>query len=523
MAEPAKPGAAPLASWLRRQGSLGGRTVAVLALIALLLAAADKSRLSLDGSADHRFTLSPSLVAILREQRSSVELVTVWGDELAGLTEPCAEVLKAMAGENPHALSYRHIDPVLHRVALDDFTKRYHEDGQPAIYVVTGTGEAPRAFKIPVNQLTRQLLQREVGGALLSLRDTHPPTAALLLGHGELRPGGGEQDGDDRLVRSLELGGFTVESVELARGGRLEAGALLVVAGAAFPLGVGDCRAVEQHLADGGSALILGDDRMPGDLAAVLRRRGVLWGRPLTAPPPVDWAAYLAAAEAGAPMVIASRDHNFSAGAAFPYHNLVLGGTELVNPRHLASAQVALGGQSLLSPYSVLVQVLDPRLVGEQAAKPLIAAYAALGTPPFSAEPLLQTARQDTWLKARAEPFTEPERLGPPLPLAWAINYAAAKESVREDQGARLVLWGSRQAASDAMLKLDSFANQTLLVDLAKWAARREPASGIPEAESAAFRVDCSDRGLSWLTALLIAIIPCSCIGGAILSWWERR
>jgi hypothetical protein len=113
--------------------------------------------------------------------------------------------------------------------------------------------------------------------------------------------------------------------------------------------------------------------------------------------------------------------------------------------------------------------------------------------------------------------------MGPSFPLAWALSYAPAKESVREEQGARLVLWGSRQAASDAVLALDSFANQTLLVDLAKWAARREPVSGIPEAESAAFRVDCSDRAMSLLTALLIAIIPCCCIGGAILSWWERR
>jgi hypothetical protein len=523
MAEPQQPVGAPSAPWLRRLGSLGGRTIAILAIIALLIAAADKSGLRLDCSADHRFTLSPSLVSILREQRSAIELVTVYGDNLAALGEPCAEVLRAMVVENPQALSYRHIDPVLQRVALDEFLKRHPEAGQQAIYVVGGADGAQRAFKIPLNLLTRQLLQREAGGALLSLREAHPPAATLLLGHGELRPGGGEQDGDDRLTRSLELGGFTVSSVELARGGRIDAAALLVIAGPTFPLGAGDCRAVEQHLADGGSALVLGDDRMPGDLVAVLRRRGVLWGRLLAQPPPGDWGAYLASAEDGMPPVIASREHNFSAGAAFPYHNLVLGGDELVNPRHLASAQVALSGQSLLSPYSVLLQVLDPRLVGEQAAKPLIAAFAALGTPPFAAEPLLQTASRDAWLKPRADPFTEPTRLGPSFPLAWALTYSAAKDSVREEQGARLVLWGSRQAASDAVLKLDSFANQALLVDLASWAARREPASGIPQAETASFRLDCSDRTMTLLTALLIAIIPCSCIGVALLSWWERR
>ena len=524
--EPAKPApaaSAPPAPWLKRLGILGGRTFAALVTIAVLLAAADKSALRLDCSADHRFTLSPNLVAILRAQSSPVELVTIWSQQWAGLAEPCDEVLRAMAQENPAAIRHRHIDPVLHRVALDEFSTRYHEAGEPAIYVVSTAAGSTRAFRIPINQLTRQLLQREAGGALLCLREAHPPQAALLIGHGELRPEGGDQDGDDRLARCLELGGFTVASVELARGGRIDAGALLVIAGPTFPLGAGDCRALEQHLADGGAALLLGDDRLPDDLALLLQRRGVLWGRQLTLPPPADWSAYLGVLTGGPPPVIASRARNFSAGAAFPYHNLVLGGDELINPRQLASSTVAVSGQSLLSPYSVPLQILDPRLLGEGAAKPLIAAYAALGTPPFSAEPLLQTANHDVWLKARAEPFSEPARLAPALPLAWALSYAPAKDSVREEQGARMVLWGSRQAASDAVLRLESFANQALLVDLAKWAARREPASGIPAAETAAFRVDCSDRGLSLLTALLIAIIPCGCIGVAILAWWERR
>jgi len=508
--------------WLKRLGSLGGRTVSVLALLAIVVATCDKLGLRADMSADHRFTLSPALVRIIADQRSPIELVTIWDERVAAMAEPCAEGLREMAQENPHALSVRHIDPALHRVALDEFSKRYHEAAAPAIYVVSSADGSDRAFKIPFNLLTRQLLQREIGGALLSLRDQHPPHAVFLSWHGELRPDGGDQDGDSRLRRSLELGGFTVADVELARGGHIAADALLILAGPIFPLGDADLHAVEQHLADGGAALVMGDDRMPADLIAALRRRGILWGRLVTKPLPTDWKAYLTAAEPGALPVIASLTRNFAGAANFPYHNLVIG-AGLVNPHHLASAQVALSGQSLLSPYSVLVQVLDPRLVGADTGNALAEAYAALGIPPFSADPLLQTAKNDAWLKLRSDPLTEPEHLGPSIPIAWALTAQPSSDSVRAGQGTRLVLWGSREAASDGVLGQENFANQTWLVDLAKWAARREPVSAIPESETAAFRVDITDRGLFWLMALLIAAVPCSCIGAAILAWWERR
>ena len=47
--------------------------------------------------------------------------------------------------------------------------------------------------------------------------------------------------------------------------------------------------------------------------------------------------------------------------------------------------------------------------------------------------------------------------------------------------------------------------------------------TAIPEAETTAFRVDASDGVLLWLSAFLVAIIPCACLGVAILTWWERR
>ena len=139
--------------------------------------------------------------------------------------------------------------------------------------------------------------------------------------------------------------------------------------------------------------------------------------------------------------------------------------------------------------------------------------------------PLLQSAPADAWTKARGDAFQVPDTLAKQsaLPFAWAIESMQADASVRDDRGARLVVWGSRQAASDGVLGQGRFANADLLVDAARWLLRRERATAIPEAESSAFRVDATDGLLFWLSALLVAAIPCACIGIAILTWWDRR
>jgi hypothetical protein len=517
----------PTSRWTARLGQLGGRTLLVLAVLALAVAAADRSRLFLDWSADRRFSLSPALVALLAAQQEPVELVGIWPAELDGPAQPIADGLRLMA-ERSRLVTYRHIDPVLHKPTLAEFERRYREASVPAVYVARPA--AGRAFRIPLNDGTRRVLQRDVGGALVALADPHPPLVSLLQGHGELRPGGGPEDGAGELVRSLELAGFTVAAVEPARGGRIDASSLLLVAGPVAPLG-NDLAAVEAHLADGGAALLLLDDRAPADLVGSLRRRGILGGAGLPAGlgralESGDLAAALASTAPGLPptVVVSLRHHAVGQEAAFPHHNLLLD-AGLVNPAHPVTARVAGSGQSLLSPWTAPVQVLQPGSFDEATGARLRAAFAALGTMPFAAVALLQTTPGDTWVKQRAEPLQAPPRLqeNPPLPLAWASESVQSAESVRDDRGARLVVWGSRQAASDGVLGQRRFANADLLVDAARWLLRRERATAIPEAETTVFRVDASDTTLLVLAALLIAVIPCACIGVAILAWWERR
>jgi len=155
----------------------------------------------------------------------------------------------------------------------------------------------------------------------------------------------------------------------------------------------------------------------------------------------------------------------------------------------------------------------------------LQSAYAALGTHPFDSTILLQSAPADSWVKERAVALLAPAELDqqPALPLGWAVESLVGSDSVRDERSARLVVWGSRQAASDGVLSQRRFANATLLIDAARWCLHRDRASAIPDAETKVFRVDASDAMLLWLAAFLIAIVPCICIGIAILTWWDRR
>lgn len=504
-----------------------GRLLAILAALALIVAAADRSKAVWDLSADRRFTVSAPLARLLTAQSEAVALVGIWPADDDSQYSSTVDALKRMTVMNPR-VTWQRIDTLLDKPALAAFTARFHEAEAPAIYVTRGE----RAFKIPLPRPMdgrfRAVLQQEIGGALVALADPAPPMLAVVQGHGELRHGGGDEDGNERILRAWQLAGLRVSLRDLGRE-RVRADEVLVLLGPTAPLGAADAAAIARHLDDGGAALVLADDRAPADLLALLRRRGLFLGgidRALAESLAQDPAAALAATQSGSLPVLVSRRH-FAVGqdAAHPEPNLLCA-EELINSSHPVGQAVAGSGRGVLSPWSTPVQVLDPASLADQTlGKRLAESYQRLGTPPFNASALMRTAEQDVWPKPRAADLVIPSDLSrlPPLPLAWAVDFQADAASAQAGRGARLVVWGSRQAASDGVLGQERWANARLLASAAAWLANRQAATGIPEADSAVFRVDCGETGLAWITALLAAILPCVCIGVAILTWWERR
>lgn len=496
----------------QRLGSLGGRTLVTLLVLIVLTAAADRSGLLVDWSADRRFTLSPRLTALLQAQTEAVELVGIWGGDDAERFSAITALVTRMGTVTPK-VTFRRLDPELQKPLVTQFSERFKEVQPGTLYVTRGD----RAFTIGLTPATRLVLQREVGGALVTLAEHDLQPAYLMQGHGELRPGAGPNDGANLLARSLALAGFQVTPLDGSTSQQPAPSGVLVVAGPTGSLGERDLKQLGQHLQDGGGALILADDRAPDDLVRWLRRRGVFIGNVGPQGDP--------GADTGNPSLItvSLRRHFVGQEAEFPHHNLLLDGP-LLNPTQPITQPLLAAGIPVLSPWTspVFPVMPDPTSDNGQVLKER---YRSLGTQPFMAEPLLRSMPADAWAKPRAQALATPGELDqrPSVPLACAIEYQPAADSVRANVGGRLVVWGSRQAASDAVLAQSNFANEQLLRSASTWLARRTAATDIPEAEIASFQVNASDGGLFAVLGLLLAAVPCVCLGVAMLTWWDRR
>jgi hypothetical protein len=347
----------------------------------------------------------------------------------------------------------------------------------PAVVVRSGT----RAVRLGLDGDLARSLQRELAGALVTLADPRPPLALFTQGHGELRPGGGPEDGLDPLADHLRLAGFRVALA----GPGLPPEALVVVAGPTAPFGA-DVGRLAAHLRDGGGLLVLADDRAPADLARLLAATGLVLPQAATRQAPA--------------VVRALRSHDTGAERGLPHHRLVLLGADTIAANHPAARGAALGGVSVLSPWTSPIAVEHPALV------------------------LLSGPVGDHWAAPRTAPLDPPQDLGvlPPLALAAAVELPVQPGSLRP-HGPRAVLWGSRQAAAEATLADGRWANGRLLADLAGWAARRAPPPEIPPAELRAWQVDAGDGLLAVVSAFLSAILPCLLLVPAVLTWWDRR
>jgi len=490
---------------------LGGRTVAVLAVLALLVAGAQRTGWKIDVSADRRFTIDPALVQIVADLKEPVSVVAIWKREHDGELTSITGMLDDLAKRSP-LFTVRRIDPELQQPEFQRHAATYHDNAYSALYLC----RSDRAFKISVTGATRLYLQRDLGGGLLTLADPKPPGARFFQGHGELAPDG-DLDGGGALVRAFELAGFRT-----AFGGTTPAvDEIAVLAGPTAPLGEIAIAALERHLKDGGSMMVFADDRCPNDLAALLRRRGILMASGVPREPQglIDPQA----APAPSKVVVSLRNHA-DIPDDFPYFNLQLSG-EFIQPQHPASAAVAKSGQYVISPWTTPVSLLP---IGPDTEPELLAALKEQQLLPPWAEPptpLLVSAAHDAWVVGRQEIPKVPGDMDklPALPLAVACIYRSDESSARHGEQSRIVVWGSRQAITNRILYQAHYANQALAVDMAKWAANRGKANPIPVAEIRAFQVAASERSLYLIMALMVAVVPCMAIGGALLAFLHRR
>jgi len=507
-------------------GGLGGRTLLYIALILAAILAADRADWRWDLSADRRFQLDPALRALLVAQNAPTALVGIWGADDESMADALTGPLRQMASLSQQ-LSYQHIDPDLNRPALEDFSNHHHGVATRGLYLARGD----RLYAIPLSYSTRLTLQRDIGAGLNVLNDPHPPLALLVQGHGELRPGGGASDGCDALIHALALGGMTVRTFQADGASHVPADSLLILAGPRHDLGASGIDLVRNHLRDGGAVLACIDDQAPTDVCGYLRTRGVLVGAGY--PQSLQQNDLSGLLEASTPTepaaVVYSWGHNFSGDShAFPYPNLLLSNadapTPMINPQHPATAGVAALAVPLLSPETTQVEALS--LVYVRSLAPSVAErWSESGLAPASTTKLLSTEADDAWRQIFGPDLRQPQgwEHAQPLGLAWAVEYPADAQSVQDGQGGRLIVWGSRQAVSDGVLSQPLFANGDAVRAMAAWLVHRAPLTTIPDTPLIAYHARLGERGMAWFIGLMVIVLPITLLGGAMLTWIDRR
>lgn len=512
-------------------GMLGVRSLLIIAALVVAVAAAQRLDLRLDWSANRHFTLDPVLIDIIEQVDQDMRIVGIWPSYgeggrdamLAHIGALLSPSLQLMARRSTH-LTWTHIDPGHDLPLLDSLRERYGHIGREGIFLLR---EGQRPFRIPLSNSLPLILQREVGGALLSLARDEQALALLFQGHGELRPQGGNEHGISALRRQLELSGFQVapfDAATLEQWGRLPQHAIVVLPGPTEALGTAMINALERHLRDGGRALIFADHRIDPALARQLQRWGVILG---PVHPSQDLSDPVAALAADAPQhrphLVYSVEH--STGRDGSFHRLILRPESgMVDDSFAIMRHTRGGGRLVNSTMSIPITVADPAL-WPRHSEDIVAALSTHGTPPFQGEPLLFLPRNESWIdtiQAQQRPPQGSDQRGHTA-LAWALDYAVDPRGSSDEQGPRMVIWGSRQAASDGILGGDAYANGQLISDMMHWLAGQDDAVPIPAAELQAFRVDAEERTVTIILALLIAIIPCCCLGVAMITWWERR
>ncbi len=494
-----------------------------------MVAAADPRRIRVDLSPDKRFSIDPELARLLASQPADVEVTGIWtATDDNGRCRGLADQLARLAQDAPR-LRWRRIDPELDRPELERFASAHGGLDAPGLYLSRTGGGQGRTYRIPLSWRTVVSLQREVGAALVTLAEPTLPTAIMLQGQGELRPGGGAADGSDELSHDLTLACCAVETREGEAVGSIPASALLVIAGpTVHECGAAVVRAVVGHLRDGGGLLAFLDDQAPADLCAALRPFGILAGGFPASLAQGSLKGIDSAAEPSLPApVVMSMQHNLKAHDAFPYANLVLldqGEDVMVNPDHPASDGVAHSGIDVLSPRTGEVLGFDRAWLADKGAE---AAAAAKADPdlPERADWLLRTAQGDAWIQLFNKPLREPRGLAhaDARTLACACSYAPRADSVRQGVHARAVVWGSRAAVSDGCLGVAGYANADLVRASVAWLTERARQTGIADLRLAAYQASISDRGVMLLLLGLVVVAPCCLLGMAMLMFWDRR
>ena len=489
--------------WWQRLGIVSGQGALVIAILLLTVLALERWEARWDLSPDGRFTIQPGLAGILAEQDEPVEIMAVWSPSGSPRVDQLQQFLQEQLGHlaaTQEGISFRHIDPVLQLPEWEQLQEEHGLQAPRSLYLLR---QDRRPFRIPFGGALRYTWQRSLGGGLVALRRDQTTPLYLLQGHGELAIAGATADDSCRLlIERLRFAAYetvAVDEATLAQDGwgRLPDDGLVLVLGPTRPLGERSCRLLRDYLRAGGRLLACIDDRCPADLLGVFKDFGLL------------------RSDAG---IIQAQQH-IAYGPDRAQHRLILDQAFGILP-HSITARLLEERASVLSPRSVRLRY--PAQLRPEQRRALTEQGVHAPDLQHSAD-LLAVPLGPTWeapASDRAPPDIDQESLGRPLVLASDLRYPPLPGTAT---GPRILCWGSRDGAADSSLQRTAFANELFLLDLLADLGDQAAAVPIDPQPLASYELTVEPTTLRWLMAVLVAILPSSMIGIAILVWWERR
>lgn len=480
--------------WL--EGSTLGAGVALAALLLVLVNYFGwKYHARFDWTKAKIYSLSEKSENVTRALTQDIDVVVFAGPGTP-LLEEIQEILARYQAVSSR-LKVRTIDPVKNPIdggrLLEQYGARYAEG---SIKVVFDDGKERRIFDDQAlaeydysgmqmgQQPTVEALKAEevFTGALVELSSGKKPKVRFVTGHGEhalADPGAGFRGLAELLARN------NVETEDWRSLGQAAVPAetdLLVVAGPRTSFVPPELAAFSAYVASGGRMLWLLDPPLAGNNQLV--DLGIK-----------DWFAGLG--------VTLGSDLVFDTDRAVPFFGAETFFAETFD-RHPVSK--ALADARLQVIFSLARSVRKgTEIAGYTVTEVIKTGEGGWGETDFSALPKVEKSATD---------------VAGPLSVAVAIEAATAKEGSAGTAGARLVVVGDAEFASDSLI--GSGGNAVLVDNAFNWLLKRESMLGIPPKKPE--QVKLSLTGDQWLTVMvLIALLPLLAVGAGIAVFLRRR
>jgi len=236
--------------------------VLLLAIVGLLAWLSTRYNYQADWTANHRNSLSPASVALLKRMPGPIEITAfASAKQVGGLRETIRALIKR----------YQRIKPDIHLSFVDPDT----EPQQVRAMGVRFQGELVVSYKGRTQHVQR-LNEHSITDTLQALVRGAKRTVVFLSGHGERNPSGRASYDYGQWAKQLKDKGIRTTTVNLAKQGKIPANAsTLVIAGPQVKLLPGEVKLILAYLERGGSLLWMHDPGSLHGLAPLAKALGV--------------------------------------------------------------------------------------------------------------------------------------------------------------------------------------------------------------------------------------------------------